>query len=194
MLNVYTREMECPMALRDTPQTLADTPRPGDDGRMTAKPRIRSKPPAKKTTGRPRQSRETATTGGQAVSARLSPVELEALETLKERHGYASTSDALRALVRSASGLLEAEPATATGLEAIRAELHEIGVSVNAIALAAGQSRIDPAREHWAALSALRQALPEMRSYLRAVMDEQRRRGIRLFAEFREAEDGQPRG
>lgn len=182
------------MALRDTTQTPADPRRPGDDDRLTAKRRIRSKPAAKKTTDRPRRSRETATTEGKPVSARLSPAEGEALERLKARHGLGSNSDALRALVRSASGLLEADPATAAGLEAIRAELHGIGVAVNAIALAAGQGRIDPAREHWAALSALRQALPEMRSYLRAVVDEQRRRGIRLFAEFREVERGEPRG
>ncbi|MDQ1902793.1 DNA mobilization endonuclease VirD1/MobC family subunit [Paracoccus sp. WLY502] len=161
---------------------------------MAAKPRLRSKPAATANTSRPRRSRESATTEGKPVSARLSPAEREALETLKSRHGFGSNSDALRALVRSASGLLEAEPATAIGLEAIRGELHEIGVSVNAIAMAAGQGRIDPSHEQWAALSALRQTLPEMRSYLRAVVDEQRRRGIRLFAEFREAEDGQPRG
>ncbi|MFC3631061.1 hypothetical protein ACFOM8_16590 [Paracoccus angustae] len=128
------------------------------------------------------------------MSARLSPAEVQALEALKDQRGLSSNSDALRALVRSASGLLEADPATASGLEAIRAELHEIGVAVNEIALAAGQGRIDPAHEHWAAFGALRQALPEMRSYLRAVVDEQRRRGIRLFAEWREAERGEPRG
>ena len=182
------------MALRDTPQTSADPVRPGGKRRSPASQHGSGKQISKTRPDGPRRSRETATTAGQAVSARLSPVELGAFEALKARHGLGSTSDALRALVRSASGMLEAEPATASGLEAIRAELHEIGVAVNAIALAAGQGRIDPAHEHWAALGALRQALPEMRSYLRAVVDEQRRRGIRLFAEFREAEGGEPRG
>lgn len=182
------------MALRDTSQNLADPTRPGDDAPVTAKRRVSAKPAGKTRLDRPRRSRETATTEGKSVSARLSPAEREALEALKARHGLGSNSDALRALVRSASGLLEAEPATTGGLEAIRAELHGIGVAVNAIALAAGQGRIDPAREHWATLNALRQALPEMRSYLRAVVDEQRRRGIRLFAEWQEAEHGEPRG
>ena len=181
------------MALRDTPQTPADPTRPGDDARLTPTPRVRSMPAATKSTARPRRSRETATTGGKSISARLSPAEGEALEALKARHGFGSNSDALRALVRAASGMLEADPATAGGLEALRAELHEIGVSVNAIALAAGQGQIDPSRAEWAALRALRQALPEMRSYLRAVVDEQRRRGIRLFAAWREAEGGEPR-
>ena len=181
------------MALRDTTQTPADTPRPGDDGRMIAKRRVRSKPSISTSPDQSRPSRETATTGGKSVSARLSPAEGEALEALKERHGFGSNSDALRALVRAASGMLEADPATAGGLEAIRGELHEIGVSVNAITLSAGQGRIDPSHEQWEALRALRQALPEMRSYLRAVVDEQRRRGIRLFAAWKEAEGGQPR-
>ena len=182
------------MALRDTPQTSADPTHPGEDARLTATPRVRSKPATAKSTARPRRSRETATTGGRSVSARLSPAEGEALEALKARHGFGSNSDALRALVRAASGMLEADPATTSGLGALRGELHEIGVSVNAIALAAGQGRIDPSPEQWAALSALRQTLPEMRSYLRAVVDEQRRRGIRLFAAWREAEGGEPRG
>lgn len=182
------------MALRDTPQTPTDPTRPGDDAPVATRQRVSSKPAVKKSLVRPRRSRETATTEGKSVSARLSPAEVEALETLKARHGLGSNSDALRALVRSASGMLEADPATATGLEALRAELHEIGVAVNGIALAASQGRIDPSREQWAALSALRQSLPEMRSWLRAVVDEQRRRGIRLFAAWKEAERGEPRG
>ena len=182
------------MALRDTPQTPADPVRSGGKRRSPASQHGSGKQISKTRPDGPRRSRETATTGGQAVSARLSPVELAALETLKSRHGFGSNSDALRALLRATSGMLEADPATVGGLEAIRAELHEIGVAVNAIALAAGQGRIDPAHEHWAALSALRQSLPEMRSYLRAVMDEQRRRGIRLFAAWKEAEHGEPLG
>ena len=119
------------MALRDTPQTPADPTRPGDDGRLTTKPGLRSKHAAVTSTGHPRRSRETATTGGRSVSARLSPAEGEALEALKERHGFGSNSDALRALVRAASGMLEADPATTSGLGALRGELHEIGVSAN---------------------------------------------------------------
>lgn len=144
--------------------------------------------------GGPGRSRETATTGGQAVSAWLSPVELDAFEALKARHGYGSTSDALRALVRAASGMLEFDPATGARLEALRAELQGIGGAVSAIALAANQGRINPTGEQWAALNALRQTLPEMRADLQAVVDEQRRRGIRLFAAWKEAEDGKPRG
>ena len=62
------------------------------------------------------------------------------------------------------------------------------------LVLAFQQGRIDLARADLVALNTLRQALPEMRSYLRAVVDEQRRRGIRLFAAWKEAEDGQSRG
>ena len=182
------------MALRDTPQTPADPVRPGGKRRSPPSQHGSGKQISKTGPGGSRRSRETATTGGRSVSARLSPAEGEALEALKARHGFGSNSDALRALVRAASGMLEADPATTSGLEAIRSELHEIGVSVNAIALAAGQGRIDPSPEQWAARSALRQTLPEMRSYLRAVVDEQRRRGIRLFAAWREAEGGEPRG
>ena len=52
------------MALRDTTQTPEETARPGDDGRLTAKPRRQSKPAATPGTSQPRRSRESATTEG----------------------------------------------------------------------------------------------------------------------------------
>lgn len=136
------------------------------------------------------RSRDSATTEGKPVSARLSPAELESLEWLKARFGFGSNSDALRALVRSASGMLEFDPVTAEKLTEVKAELHKIGVNVNQIALAANKGRIDLARQEWKALNAVRQALPGVRIYLQAVVDEQRRRGTRLFQKFIEAERG----
>ncbi len=113
------------MALRDTNPTPADLTRPGDDGRVTAKPYVRSKLAAAANTSRPRRDRETATKEVKSVSTRLSPAEGEALEALKDRHGFSSNSDALRALIRSASGMLEADPAT-TGSRA--APRHRAGL------------------------------------------------------------------
>ncbi len=136
------------------------------------------------------RTRDNATTDGKPVSARLTPVEIEQLEWLKARFGYGSNSDAIRALVRSASGMLEFDPVTAEKLTEVKAELHKIGVNVNQIALAANKGRIDLARREWEALNALRQALPKVRVYLQAVVDEQRRRGTRLFQKFVEAGRG----
>lgn len=136
------------------------------------------------------RSRDSATTEGKPVSARLSPAELESLEWLKVRFGFGSNSDAIRALVRSASGMLEFDPVAAEKLDEVRGELRKIGVNVNQIALAANKGRIDLARQEWTALNELRQALPGVRIYLQAVVDEQRRRGTRLFQRFVEAERG----
>lgn len=136
------------------------------------------------------RTRDNATTDGKPVSARLSPVEIEALERLKSHFGFGSNSDAIRALVRASSGMLEFDPATAEKLTEVKAELHKIGVNVNQIALAANRGRIDLARHEWEALNAVRQALPGLRVYLQGVVDEQRRRGIRLFKKFIEAERG----
>lgn len=130
------------------------------------------------------------TTDGKPVSARLTPVEIEQLEWLKARFAFGSNSDAIRALVRAASGMLEFDPVTAEKLSEVKAELHKIGVNVNQIALAANKGRVDLARREWAALNAVRQALPGVRIYLQAVVDEQRRRGTRLFQKFIEAERG----
>lgn len=134
--------------------------------------------------------RDSATTDGKPVSARLTPAEIEQLEWLKARFAFRSNSDAIRALVRGASGMLEFDPVTAEKLTEVKAELHKIGVNVNQIALAANKGRIDLARQEWAALNAVRQALPGVRIYLQGVVDEQRRRGTRLFQKFIEAERG----
>lgn len=136
------------------------------------------------------RTRESGTSDGKPVSARLSQVELKALERLKDTHGFRSNSDALRALVRAASGMLEFDPEAAAKLDEVRGELRKIGVNVNQVALAANKGRIDLVRQEWKALNDLRQAIPNVRIYLQAVVDEQRRRGVRLFHKFVEAERG----
>ena len=135
-------------------------------------------------------ARENATTEGKPVSARLTPAEIEQLEWVKSRFGYGSNSDAIRALVRAASGMLEFDPVTASRLTEVKTELHKIGVNVNQVAFAAIRGKIDLTRQEWKALDAVRQALPGVRIYLQAVVDEQRRRGTRLFQKFVESGRG----
>lgn len=138
---------------------------------------------------KPRVSGAT-TTAGKAISVRLSPEELEALEVLQDRIGAGSRSDALRSLVRASVGMLEFYPEQAARLGEIKTELHKIGVNINQIAMAANRGRIDIARQEWSAVNDLRQALPKVRTWLNAVVDEQRRRGVRLYRSFAEKELG----
>lgn len=139
---------------------------------------------------KPRKS-DATTTGGKAVAVRLAPAEVAALDALQIRIGATSRSDALRALVRSGTGMLELPTEDGARLAEIKAELHKIGVNVNQIALAANRGRIDLVRQDWVAIAELRQALPGLRTWLGAVVDESRRRGIRLFQAFLEAERGE---
>lgn len=136
------------------------------------------------------RSRDSATTDGKPVSARLTPAEIEQLEWLKARFGFGSNSDAIRALVRAASGMLEFDPVTAEKLDEVRGDLRKIGVNVNQIAMASNRGRIDLARQEWQAVDELRRAFPRVEGYLRAVVNEQRRRGTRLFQKFIEAGRG----
>lgn len=136
------------------------------------------------------RSRDSATTDGKPVSARLTPAEIDQLEWLKAHFGFGSNSDAIRALVRAASGMLEFDPVTAEKLNEVRSELRKIGVNVNQIALASNRGRIDLARQEWQAVDELRRAFPRVEGYLRAVVNEQRRRGTRLFQKFIEAGRG----
>ena len=57
-----------------------------------------------------------------------------------------------------------------------------------------GRLDLVEAGDHRSGLVGERQTLPEMRADLRAVVDEQRRRGIRLFMAWKEAEHGEPLG
>ena len=126
------------------------------------------------------------TTKGAVVAVRLSPAELDALGRLKKRAGTEKNADAIRSLLRMAVGLLEFDAEEEARLEEIRTELHKIGVNVNQIALAANRGRTDLLQHQWKELNELRRSLPEVRSYLKAVVDEQRRKGIRLYEKFGE--------
>lgn len=139
-------------------------------------------------TSKPREN-DAVTTGGKIVTVRLSVEEFDALETLRERIDAGSRSDTLRSLIRSSVGMLEFSPEDASRMGEIKTELHKIGVNINQIALAANRGRIDMARQEWGAINDLRQALPKVRTWLNAVVDEQRRRGIRLYRAFVEAEN-----
>lgn len=121
---------------------------------------------------------------------RLSPEELDALERLQGRIGAGSRSDALGLIVRASIGMLEFQPEQADQSAGVKFELHKIGVNINQIASAANRGRIDLAREEWNAINDLSQSLPKVRTWLGAVVDEQRRRGIRLYRAFAEAESG----
>lgn len=133
-----------------------------------------------------RQS-EATTTYGLNVGVRLSPEEVRQLDRLKAELGASSRSDALRTILRSSVGMLEFPPDQAVELEAIKTELHKIGVNINQIAFAANTRKIKLARGHMRALDELRSSLPKVRTFLQSVVSEQRRRGVRLFRAYLEA-------
>ncbi|TRW93165.1 plasmid mobilization relaxosome protein MobC [Paracoccus sp. M683] len=134
-----------------------------------------------------RQS-EATTTYGSVVTVRLSPEEVQQLDRLKDVLGTDSRSEVLRTLLRSSVGMLEFPPEQAAELEAIKHELHKIGVNINQIAFAANTRKIKLARGQMRALDDLRLTMPKVRTFLQAVVAEQRRRGVRLFKAFVEGE------
>ncbi|WP_157936031.1 plasmid mobilization relaxosome protein MobC [Paracoccus zhejiangensis] len=134
-----------------------------------------------------RQS-EATTTYGSAVAVRLSPEEVQQLDRLKDVLGTDSRSDVLRSLLRSSVGMLEFPPEQAAELQAIKHELHKIGVNINQIAFAANTRKIKLAKGEMRALDDLRLTMPRVRTFLQAVVAEQRRRGVRLFKAFVEGE------
>lgn len=129
-------------------------------------------------------SSTASTTTGKTVGIRLSKTEIAALERLKDRRGYATNSDALRSLLRLAVGLLEFEPEEARALAGIQTELHKIGVNINQIALAANRGKTDLLQNQWREINELRRVLPETRNFLKTVVDEQRRKGVRLYEKY----------
>ena len=105
---------------------------------------------------------DATTTGGTILSARV-------------------RSDALRAMIRVGSGFLEFSREDAEALLEVQHELHKIGVNVNQIALAANRRRVNLVQAQWQDLNELRAVLPSVRTLLKQINDEHRRRGIALF-------------
>ena len=125
---------------------------------------------------------------GQVISCRLAVEEVAAFDGLCAALGAKSRSEALRLVVRMASGFLEFSQADAGRLEALRHDLHRIGTGVNRIALAASRGHSDLTREQWDAVNELRRDLPGMRNLLGQVVAERRREGAALFRAFAEEE------
>ena len=131
----------------------------------------------------PSAYRAATTTGGGVLSARVSGDELAAFDALIKTLGLRSRSDALRVMVRSASGFLEFSREDAAALSEIAHELHKIGVNVNQIALAANRGRVPMMQAQWQAVNELRAVLPPLRKMLKLIVDERRRKGAALFRE-----------
>jgi len=124
---------------------------------------------------------DATTTGGTILSARVSLEELRAFDAMVAELGYRSRSDALRAMIRVGSGFLEFSQEDAEALLEVQRELHKIGVNVNQIALAANRRRVTLVQAQWQDLNELRAVLPSVRTLLKQINDEHRRRGVALF-------------
>ena len=124
---------------------------------------------------------DATTTGGTILSARVSREELRAFDAIVAELGYRSRSDALRAMIRVGSGFLEFSREDAEALLEMQRELHKIGVNVNQIALAANRRRVSLVQGQWQDLNELRVVLPSVRTLLKQINDEHRRRGTALF-------------
>jgi hypothetical protein len=124
---------------------------------------------------------DATTTGGTILSARISKEELQAFDAVVAELGYRSRSDALRAMIRVGSGFLEFSLDDAEALLEMQRELHKIGVNVNQIALAANRRRVSLVQAQWQDLNELRAVLPSVRTLLKQINDEHRRRGTALF-------------
>ena len=134
---------------------------------------------------------DATTTGGTILSARVSKAELQAFDAMVAVLGYRSRSDALRAMIRVGSGFLEFSRENAEALGEVQTALHKIGVNVNQIALAANRRRVTLVQTQWQDLNELRTVLPSVRTLLKQINDEHRRRGIALF---RHQSDGSAHG
>lgn len=124
---------------------------------------------------------DATTTSGTILSARISKDELLAFDAMVAELGYRSRSDALRAMIRVGSGFLEFSREDAEALLEVQHELHKIGVNVNQIALAANRRRVALVQAQWQDLNELRAVLPSVRTLLKQINDEHRRRGVALF-------------
>jgi transposase len=116
-----------------------------------------------------------------AITVRLSAEEYRAFLELMERGGYKNNADFCRALVRSAAGFVEIAGESTKELETISREVSKIGVNINQIARAANSKKVHLVDRQWEDIRELRSRLPELRSRLKAVVSEARRKGAQLW-------------
>lgn len=122
--------------------------------------------------------------GSKVVAVRLSDREVAALDVLMEQHGFKSRSELMRAVVRSASGMLEFSGESGARLEALERAVSKLGVNVNQIARAANKGRFTMGAESREVLHAVRRVFASQQAELRDIVAEKRRRGIRGFEAF----------
>lgn len=127
-------------------------------------------------------------TSKQVVAARLSVDEIRAFDAATGRFGYRSRSDALRALARSAAGMVEFSREENAGLDELTRELNKIGVNVNQLARAANSGRLPAGGRQLDVLSDLRREVSQLRAFMLDLTAERRRRGMKLFEQYARAE------
>lgn len=131
---------------------------------------------------------ERGQTGSVVVTTRLAVAEARAFDGRIAALGFRSRSEGLRAAVRVASGLLEFPGTEGARLEALAAALNKIGVNINQLARLANSGRLAAGAQQIEVLSELRRELAQLRAFMTMLNTERRRRGLRLFETFVQAE------
>ena len=118
------------------------------------------------------------------LTLRLAEADLARLVTEAAATGLSRTQWSVALIRARLHRRPQLTPVEAVALIEIRRELRRIGVNINQIAFAANTRKIKLAKGQMHALDDLRLTMPKVRTFLQAVVAEQRRRGVRLFKAF----------
>ncbi len=146
--------------------------------------------------GRPQDSRpaigrrDAMTTDGPVVATRLAVVEAKALDGLQSRLGYKTRGAALRGIVRASVGILELAETEVIEFADLRRSIGGLGGNINQLAHLAQVGKLDLDQGDRELLYGTERAMIQLRLYLNDVVNECRRRNLRLYQEFLEADHG----
>ncbi len=115
------------------------------------------------------------------VTFRLPEDELKAFDALVVKHGFTSRSELARALARGASGFLEVSQQDRADLHSVKVELLAMGRNLNQLTRAANSGRVDLVKAQWEDLTELKSTISRLRGYVTDVVNETRRRSVRLW-------------
>jgi transposase-like protein len=142
-----------------------------------------------------RRLREGAGGADRAVSAAsvnvtiwLPTPEVRAFDARRVCLGFGSRSEALRAALRAASGLLEFSRDENAGLDELARQLNRIGVNVNQLARLANSGRLPAGGRQLDVLSEFRREVSQLSAYMLDLTAERRRRGVKLFEQYQRTE------
>lgn len=127
------------------------------------------------------QNGKTVTAKGKFFGVRLSESQENSLNVFKEKGGFKTNAEAMRALLLYTDGYLSCSAGARTEFENLKSQVQGIANNINQVAYAANRKNIDLIRSQWEDVEELQQGLKQFVRKLDDALDEMRGNSTKLW-------------